>query len=141
MDHFGIGAGVMGAVNVYLTCGRRSGRTTSLIESVKDGDRIIFAEPGEADRVRRLIKERGIDVECIVVNPGDPIGIPRLSTSPDDGRTILDHTWVERYYEAGIKRLARNIDNIQEGLSGYGAKHRETKRAAEEIARWQAYRF
>lgn len=141
MDIFGIGAGVIGAVSVYFISGRRSGRTTSLVESVKDGDRIIFAEPREADRVRRLIKERGIDVECIVVSPEDPIGITQLSTSPDDGRTILDHAWVERYYEAGIKRLARNIDNIQEDLSGYGANHRETKRAAEEISRWRAYRF
>ena len=43
MDHFGIGAALLGAANIYFNSARQTGRTTSLIESVKDGDRIIVS--------------------------------------------------------------------------------------------------
>ena len=49
MDHFGIGAAMRGMFLNYMHSARRSGRTTSLVESVKDGDRIVFAERREAE--------------------------------------------------------------------------------------------
>ena len=72
MDHFGIGAAIHGAAMIYTSSSRRTGRTTSLVESVKDGDRIIFNNHKEAERVRRLCLERGVEVECIVLDPKHP---------------------------------------------------------------------
>ena len=54
MDHFGIGAAMRGMALTYIQSARRTGRTTSVVESVKDGDRIVFADRREAERVRRL---------------------------------------------------------------------------------------
>lgn len=138
MDQFGIGAAVSGAAECIFMAGRRTGRTTQLIESVKDGDRIIFSNPKEAERVRRLVLERGVEVECVTVPIGD-LDLSRLGPSPGDGRTILDHSWVEEFYRQQISGARRSIDEIQGRLSGYGAKHRETRRAAEEHARWMAF--
>ena len=47
MDHFGIGAAFRAMANVYITSARRTGRTTSLLESLKDGDRVVFASSRE----------------------------------------------------------------------------------------------
>lgn len=61
MDHYGIGNAIKGIVGAYAESARRTGRTTSLVESVKDGDRVIFTNGREADRVKRLCAERGVE--------------------------------------------------------------------------------
>ncbi len=114
---------------------RSTGRTTSLVESVKDGDRICFACNKEARRVERLLREQGVQVACIVVDPKSPQDIFGSGTS--QGRTIFDHGWVEQYYLAAIEKASFNIDELQKNASGYGEAHRETRRRAEEMARWR----
>lgn len=136
MDHFGIGAAISATMRIYFQSSRRTGRTTSLLESLKDGDRVIFCEPREAQRFERLCKERGIKVTCLVLPPQDPHRIQELGTSAGDGRTLFDHTWVERHYLAAIEQTAREIDVWQKHLSGFGEAHRATRRAAEEFSRW-----
>lgn len=135
MDHFGIGAAVQGAAQVYMSTARRTGRTTSLVESVKDGDRLCFSNAREAGRVKRLCQERGVEVECIVIDPRQPEGTPERGTA--QGRTIFDHSWVEDYYVLAIERAGREIDALERLASGYGEAHRETRRLAEELAKWQ----
>jgi len=136
MDHFGIGAAVRAMMQIYQHSARRSGRTTSLVESVKDGDRIVFSDRREAVRVRRLCAERKASVECIVIDPHHPENLfGNHGTS--EGRTIFDHTWVEQFYLAAIERAQADIDHLERETSGYGAAHRETRRCAEELMRWR----
>lgn len=134
MDHFGIGAAMRGMTHVYIQTARRTGRTTSLVESVKDGDRIVFMDSREAERVRRMCLERGAKVECIVVPPKEPERL--LERAPAEGRTIFDHSWVEQRYLAVIDREVEMLGTLERETSGYGAAHRETRRAAEEISKW-----
>lgn len=135
MDHFGIGAAIQAGAKIYMQSARRTGRTTSLVESVKDGDRICFATTREAERVRRLCLERGVNVECITVDPKQAQRIFERGTP--QGRTLFEHSWVEQYYLAAIERAGVEIDHLQQQASGYGAPHRETRRQAEEMAKWQ----
>lgn len=135
MDHFGIGAAVRGAAIIYMQSARQTGRTTSLVESVKDGDRIIFGDGREAKRVERLCKERGVKVECVVVSPKEPEGV--FDRGTPQGRTIFDHSWVEQYYLNAIEQAQGDIDRLERQASGYGEAHRETRRRAEEIAKWR----
>lgn len=135
MDHFGTGVAMQGMAQMYFRSARRTGRTTSLVESVKDGDRIVFSSSKEAERVRRLCLERGVKVECVVVEPKTPERVFERGTS--DGRTIFDHSWVEQRYLDAIARTQQEIDHLERQASGYGEAHRETKRKAEELARWR----
>lgn len=135
MDHFGIGAAMQGMAHVYFQSSRRTGRTISLIESMKDGDRIVFADSKEADRVRRLCLERGVQVECVVIAPKSPGRVFECGTPM--GRTVFDHTWVELYYIEAIERAQREVDHLQQQASGYGEAHRETNCQAEELAKWR----
>ena len=41
-DAFGIGQAVQGAARVYFQTARASGRTVAMVESLKEGDRVIF---------------------------------------------------------------------------------------------------
>lgn len=134
MDHFGIGSAIAGAVAIYLRASRGTGRTTSLIESVKDGDRVVFLSALEADRFKRMCKERGVEVDCIVVDPKEAHIIFTRGTS--QGRTILDHSWVENFYSNAIEKAQKEIDYIEREASDYGIEHRKTKYHAREISKW-----
>lgn len=135
MDHFGIGAAIQASARIYIQSSRQTGRTTSLVESVKDGDRICFANGQDAERVRRRCLERGVTVECITIDPKQADRIFERGTSR--GRTLFDHAWVERYYLAAIQRASAEIDFLEREASGYGQPHRETRRRAEEMSKWQ----
>lgn len=135
MDHFGIGAAMQAAAEIYTHSARRTGRTTSLVESVKDGDRIVFSCARESARVQRLCAERGVKVDCIVIDPETPRKIFEFGTP--QGRTIFDHSWVESRYIMAISKTMQEIDYLEREASGYGEAHRKTARKAEEIARWQ----
>lgn len=135
MDHFGIGQAIHSMVRMYTYSARQSGRTISLVESLKNGDRVVFLNPKEADRVKRLCLERDVTIACIVV---DPQRLDRLMDAPQsEGRTIFDHSWVEQYYLGAVERCQKELDHFQTETSGYGAAHRATRRAAEEMARWR----
>lgn len=135
MDHFGIGAALQAMASIYFRQSRLTGRTTSLVESVKDGDRIVFANSHEAERVRRLCREREVDVTCMVVDPSTPERLFEVGTS--EGRTIFDHGWVEQHYINAIEAARSQIDHLERQSSGYGEAHRETKRRAMELIRWR----
>lgn len=138
MDHFGIGAALEGAAVIYFRSARRSGRTTSLVESLKTGDRVVFLEAREADRVKRLCMERGVKIEVTVLDPKRPGDIFHKNGSlPAEGRMLFDHGWLEAFYLFRLREAANLVDDLQRNLSGYGAAHRETKRRAEELARWR----
>lgn len=135
MDHFGIGAAMYGMARMYCQSARRTGRTTSLVESVKDGDRIVFTNSKEAEHVRRLCLERGVQVEVMIAEPHQQERVFERGTP--EGRTLFDHSWVEQYYLNAIERAQREIDHLERQASGYGEAHRETTRRAKELATWR----
>lgn len=137
MDHFGIGNGVSGAAHVYFHGARRTGRTLSLVESVKDGDRLVFLNAREGHRVKSLCKDRGVDIEVVVCKPSYPEILLSLGTPQNHGRTIFDHGWVEKFYLDAINRANSELERLQCELSGRGEEHIITKRKCEEIAKWQ----
>jgi hypothetical protein len=137
-DFYGIGQALMGAMNIYFQGARRSGRTLSLVNSLKDGDRVVFDNEREARRVERLCKERGVmKVSFIVIDPKQPERLFERVTS--QGRTIFDHSWVERFFLDSHERAMRDLASLEIQASGYGEAHLETGRKAEEISRWRQF--
>ena len=123
-------------IKIYFISARRSGRTTSLIESVKTDDRVVFVNSSEAARVKYLCKQRNINIETIVIDPKNPSSLFNKGSVLNDGRLIFDHAWVEEYYLNNIQDAQKQIDNYQREISGYGIAHIETKLKAEEAYKW-----
>lgn len=126
-----------GATNVYFQSARRTGRTTSLVDSLKNGDRVVFLSEREGRRVQSLCKERGVEIEVIVNDPKSPDRLFGRGSPHGDVRTIFDHSWVKQFYLDAIARAQRDVDRFERELSGRGAAHRETKRQADEFSRWK----
>ncbi|WP_420408636.1 hypothetical protein [Hoeflea sp.] len=138
-DHFGIGAALRGAAQIYFQSARRTGRTVSMVESAKDGDVLIFTNVDEAKRVERLCKERGIQIRWMVADPHNPLSIFDRLKGPVEGRAIFDHSWVEQFYLNALDATAKDIQSLQNNLSGEGEPHRKTRREAAEIQRWEKF--
>jgi hypothetical protein len=128
MDLFGIGNAVSCMLNIYRTSARRTGRTTMMLESLKDGDRIICARIEHKRDLEHKLRERGLKVEVRVIPPQSTHELRELGTP--QGRTVFEHAWVEESYEDALKCHADYIDHYQQRLSGFGDAHRQTQRAA-----------
>ena len=129
MDLFGIGEAMKALVIVYYNTARQTGRTTHMLKYLKDGDRICFADRREADRVRRICKDLSLDVKCIVINPSKLHGLHNLPRST--GRTIFDHSWVERFYIDAISHAGNTMTSFEERFSGRPQDDAEKFRRAE----------
>lgn len=134
MDIFGIEQAMKGMALTYFQSSRRTGRTVAMIESLKDGDCVCFADHREAKRVRTMCKERGFDIETEVIDPRNPGRI--FDGGSKKGRYLFDHSWVERYYMNAIEKASLDISHFQEQKSGFGEAHLETRRRAAELKKW-----
>ena len=136
MDQFGIGTAVLGAARVYFLSARATGRTTALVESVKNGDRIIFDDIREAKRVESLCLKRGVAVECVVIDPRTPERVFERGTP--EGRTIFDHSWVEKWYIRAIEHAGRGLRRLEtEASGGCRTAPRETIQFTRESEKWR----
>jgi hypothetical protein len=135
MDQYNIGPTLQASLSMYTEHARQTGRTTRLIDSLKEGDRVVCLNARESERIRRLIQERGLKGVEMVTNHPDEAGelLGRLPTP--QGLTLFEHTWVEEYFRRELEKASSRLRELQNALSGYGEPHRITRRAAEEHAR------
>ena len=137
MDHFGIGSALLGAAQIYFRSARETGRTTFLIESLKDGDRIVVRNRQEEYYLKRRLEGQNLKVDILAIAPATPEKLYRHPKS--QGRTIFDHQWLEDYYNITLVSIVKSLDNMQRDLSGLGTAHAETQRGYEEMAKWGPY--
>lgn len=87
-----------------------TGRTTKMIESLEDGDRVIFATHNELCRVSRQMEILGKNVECLLV----PVN--HLSKfngmRPPEGKTVLCHRWVDAFLHHSLDEAQGVMDLI-----------------------------
>jgi len=128
MDFFGIGKALHHCVANYIKTSAQTGRTTALLASLEDGDRVVFHSEKEAQRVKDLALHRGVTILTEVLDPKH-VHIHDLGTSQK--RTILDHQLIERFYQHKLECCSRDLRMLEREWSGNGAPHLETKRTAE----------
>lgn len=115
MDHFGIGPALQALLRMYSASARGTGRTKSLIESVRNGDRIITSSLQAQRELRELLGRTGRVVDVVVMNASD--AGRAMDLAPCAGRTLFDHTWVEQFYAQALIRAMRDIDGLQQHAS------------------------
>lgn len=128
MDQFGISTAVRCMVEVYCQTARRTGRTTQMLDGLKDGDRVVCLTANEARRLESLCRERGLRVSFKVLDPLYSMKI--FDSGSSDGRTVFDHSWVEQYFRQSLEMAERHFDKLQRESSGFGEAHLKTQRQA-----------
>jgi hypothetical protein len=134
MDQFGISTAMRSMAEVYSTMARQTGRTTQMLDSLKDGDRIVCSTASEKRRLESLCRERDLKVKVLACPPGRHADLLKDGTS--QGRTVFDHWWVEQFFAGGLRAMEAELAFLQRELSGYGEAHRQTAR---EAAKWHPY--
>lgn len=138
MDHFGIGTALQAMLQTYEFTARGTGRTTNLIESLRDGDRVVVESAAVKRHIVGLLQERGLKVDVIVV---DPVKFSDLfNHRPSEGRTLFEHTWLVARYKHVLELAANDIDRWQRETSGYGTAHIETRREAQAMRYVEKFR-
>lgn len=134
-DHYGITTALKAAMNIYFASARKTGRTSSLVSSVKTGDRIIFSDSREAKRVERLCLERGVEIEALVVDPNRPEALFHKGRSR--GKVYFDHSWIEEFYEMVFASAARDIGKWCADMSAPDAPKELTDHRKRAETRWR----
>ena len=115
MDIFGIGTAIKTCVTIYFQSARYTGRTTALLASVNEGDRVVFRSVQDEQYFLSFAKDQGKKVETIVVNPTEPKDV--FSTPPSRGQTIFDHMWLQDFYNHKLNMAVKEVDYIQKESS------------------------
>ena len=114
IDQFGIGKVLEITAMTYTQTARRTGRTTQMIAGLKDGDRVVFNNKAEAERVRRLCLEQGLKINCLVV---EAKSFDRLiEKGKCEGDTVFDHSWLEEYYLVQTREAQAMLQTIADRL-------------------------
>jgi hypothetical protein len=114
MDMFGISSAVTAVVDSYFQGARRTGRTTRLLASVKAGDRIVTVDEKQARLLRGLLGTDRRDVTVMVL-PVRDLDLSGIAHS--EGKTVLDHTWVEQFYKCQLSQAENSLSRIEDRLS------------------------
>jgi hypothetical protein len=133
MDTHGIGYAMEGMVQIYMHTARATGRTVSMIAELQEHDVVIFIDAREAKRVKRMAADMGIEINTHVVPVEQPERL--MDRRPNRGRTLFDHSWVEKFYQHRIAGIGREFNHWQSMLND----NREppiTDRARMEQRKW-----
>lgn len=129
-DFFGISPAIVTLMERLFESSRGTGRTTSLLEQVKDGDAVVFVRRNEGERFERECRGRGVRVSCIVIHPRDAGQLPSLEKLRGfRGRLHFDHEWIESYYLERHGDAAAALSWLQDAWLKRGPATREERAA------------
>lgn len=100
---FGLGAAAVAGMTMFDTGGRRSGRTSRMVATVKPGDFILVSDQRGAGHIRSLLRDAGKSgVEVITANP-TPNGLYDARSRCKGGSLYPDHTWIFDFFMGQLK--------------------------------------
>jgi hypothetical protein len=98
------------ALRMYDAGARRSGRTTRMIESVREGDAVVCLNQAHAREIRRLLDDRGLKRVSILTAPGHLGELGHVTARSN--RLHIDHCWLHEYFMNEISRAENNIEAL-----------------------------
>lgn len=118
-DIYGMSTALRGAFAIVAKSMRKSGRTKHMLDHLRPWDTVLLADANEAQRLRHLIDQANNQdteaslhsVRIIVVNPNIPDSVAAAIQS-SNGRVILDHGFVELYWDGWIQRGAEHLKSL-----------------------------
>lgn len=115
-DIYGIGVALKSSIDNYFRWARGSGRTSLLTKCIKQDDIVVFVTDNEAKYVKRIAKEKGINIKTIVLNPSRHFELSERMAELS-GRLVFDHRWVELFYQIQLDRIGENLSDMVSSFS------------------------
>lgn len=104
-------------LQMLVQVARQSGRTTRMLNGLKNGDRIITCDARHARLLKEKVRQRGLDVEVMAwpLEYGLHEHVSRLTRCA--GRTVFDHTFMEEFWKYQLKRSTAEWMALEEKVS------------------------
>ena len=113
-DEYGLFSAVKAGLHTFSMMARRTGRTTRMIERIKDGDILICSTSDERRDIERGLREAGKDkVKIVVQDPTKRFDNPALRTN---GEVHFDHWWVEQRIADALKVTEADLVHIRAAI-------------------------
>lgn len=127
-DPWGVGEAVQHGMRMFSHGKRATGRSTMLLNSVKDRDTVVFAQRMEAQRMERLFMQVGKKVKTIVKDPSQGIGeaLSYLNANYDRrGDLHFDHSWFEAIYLYEMRGVMHTMSHFYNAMADQRGKAKE----------------
>lgn len=121
-DYTDLGSRLVKFIERYQVRARRCGRTTFLLDHLRDGDRVVVPSPEQVPAMEKLILERGLNVKVIAFSPRNRVDEVR-EKGMSEGRTLFDHTWTEMYYSNAIREAYSALMQSHSNSSKWSDDH------------------
>ena len=130
-DPFGIGTALQHGMRMLLHGQRHSGRTTALLDSLKEHDVVITTMGIEGQRLEREIRARGFKDVTVRLMPTTNLreAYDRLSGQTAQRRIVFDHMFFEGYYSAAIDNAVYELSRFKEHLDAQHESYNKTPKA------------
>lgn len=113
MDTYNIANSMRVGLEMLMQGARQSGRTTRMLDGLKDGDRIITSDTRNVRILQNQARQRGLNVEVIFWSVKEMhCNIYRLKKSA--GRTVFDHVFIENFWKTRIADIERELVAIEQ---------------------------
>ncbi len=110
MDKYGFGGYVRNLVKQAQISMCQTGRTTSMLDRVKPTDLVVFVRHEDVAFFKRKAAAAGKEFNFIVCPPEE---IYRLADYARGRTVVLDHRWVEEYFELVVEQAMQSISDIE----------------------------
>lgn len=110
MDKYGFGGYVRNLIKRARDDMRQTGRTTSMLDRVKPNDLVVFVRHEDAAFFKRKAASAGKEFNFIVCPPEE---LHRLSDYTRGRTVVLDHRWIEEYFELVVEQALQSISDIE----------------------------
>lgn len=120
MDIFGIGTALTAVFEVYKHSARQTGRTSHLVNHVRDGDTVIFSDNNHLNHFKKElnVKRGRIDINLIVCSIERDGDLDLRNVKPTQGQVFFDHEFIELYHQASIQWSINNLNKLSSHYSG-----------------------
>lgn len=133
-DAYGVGNALKAFHHSITLASRATGRTTRMLEQLKDGDRVVLTSENMAQHIRPLLKEMGKDVELVVCPPSNPGKL--FERPPSKAYTHFDHDWVDEFYRLALARAGDDLMRLARDTSGDGVAYAEARLTARRLGQY-----
>lgn len=114
MDNYG--AVLQTALDRHEGIFRATGRTTRMLNELRDGDRVVVGNMQLARVLRKEIQSRGLSVDCVVIPVEKAQDV--MSLTLIEGRTHFEHSWLFEYYRNALAEANQGLALMQHAHRG-----------------------
>jgi hypothetical protein len=113
IDPFGAFEAVQHGWRMFMHAKRATGRTTAMVQSLREGDLVVVTGSAHGNHLKRACKDAGFEIETYIAPSNHRCHqlLDHLAQKPNK-RVMFDHTWVECFIADRLLDMQDEFDHL-----------------------------